>query len=186
MKNYKDMINKIGKDKLILMAAAGVLLLLCSIPGEKKDEEKNSPERLSDCVQDGNTAADYVENLEQRLEEIIGRIDGVNRVSVMITIKGGESKEILKDENVASENTRESDRQGGERAIDSYSKDENTIYYRNSEGEEVPYVLSELSPQIEGVAVVADGGESPAVKEKIINLIKALFGIEINKIMVTV
>ena len=41
-------------------------------------------------------------------------------------------------------------------------------------------------PEIEGVAVVADGGNSPVIKEKIINLIKALFGLEINKIMVTV
>lgn len=186
MKNYKDMINKIGKDKLILMAAAGVVLLLCSVPGEEKDREENSSERLSDSVQSENTAADYVENLEQRLEEIIGRIEGVNQVSVMITVKGGESKEILKDESVTSENTSESDREGGQRTIDSYSRDENTIYYKNSAGEEVPYVLSELSPQIEGVAVVADGGDSPVVKEKIISLIKALFGIEINKIMVTV
>ena len=104
----------------------------------------------------------------------------------MITVKGREGKEILKDENISSDNTKESDGAGGERNISSYNKDENTIYYKDSSGAQYPYVLSEIMPEIEGVAVVADGGDSPVIKEKIINLIKALFGLEINKIMVTV
>lgn len=41
-------------------------------------------------------------------------------------------------------------------------------------------------PADRGVAVVADAGGSIEVKEQIINLIKALFGIEVNKMMVTV
>lgn len=189
MKDYKELLSKVGKDKLLLMAVAGMVLIICSIPGndeDKKDSNTQTEARDIGSVEESDSISAYVEKLEERLADIIEKMDGVENVHVMITVKGSESKEILKDENTASENTSESDGNGGERMISSGSKDENTVYYRDSTGAETPYVLSEILPEIEGVAVVADGGENPAVKEKIINMIKALFGIEINKIMVTV
>ena len=44
--------------------------------------------------------------------------------------------------------------------------------------------MSNFMPEVEGVAIIAEGGDSPVVKEKITGIIKALFGIEINKIAV--
>lgn len=193
MKDYKELLGKIGKDKLLLMAAAGIVLIVCSVPAEKKKDTSGDTgqEQLQQggwqsTAEEKSSISLYVENLEIRLADIIGQIEGVKNVHVMITVKGSESKEILKDENISTDNTKESDRNGGERTISSYNKDENTIYYKDSTGAQYPYVLSEIMPEIEGVAVVADGGDSPVIKEKIINLIKALFGLEINKIMVTV
>lgn len=193
MKDYKELLGKIGKDKLLLMAAAGIVLIVCSVPAEKKENKNNNSEQkgiqqetLQISAEEKSSISLYVENLEARLADIIGEIEGVKNVHVMITVKGSEGKEILKDENISSDNTKESDGAGGERNISSYNKDENTIYYKDSSGAQYPYVLSEIMPKIEGVAVVADGGDSPVIKEKIINLIKALFGLEINKIMVTV
>lgn len=189
MKDYKELVNKVGKEKLLLMAAAGMVLIICSIPGKDEDQKESGTQTATGEIISGkesDSVSEYVEKLEARLADIIEKMDGVENVHVMITVKGSESKEILKDENTASENTSESDGEGGERIISSVSKDENTVYYKDSTGTETPYVLSEILPEIEGVAVVADGGENPAVKEKIINMIKALFGIEINKIMVTV
>lgn len=183
MKNYKEFVSGIGKDKLILMAAAGVVLLLCSMPEYKKEEQSEMETHAQEKTTD---TSEYLENLETKLEDMIGRMEGVTSVSVMITLKNGQSKEILKDESITSEDTKESDSSGGERNNNSYSKKEDTIYYKNSAGEELPYVLAEYFPQVEGVAVVLKGSDSFAVKEKIIQLIKALFGIEINKIMVTV
>lgn len=193
MKDYKELLGKIGKDKLLLMAVAGIVLIVCSVPTEKKDKNSSDSEQkgiqqetLQISAEENSSISLYVENLEERLADIIGEMEGVKNVHVMITVKGSEGKEILKDENISSDNTKESDGAGGERTISSYNKDENTIYYKDSSGAQYPYVLSEIMPEIEGVAVVADGGDSPVIKEKIINLIKALFGLEINKIMVTV
>ena len=41
MKKWKEIIAGIGKDKLLLLAIAGILLLLCSVPDKK--EEKKTP-----------------------------------------------------------------------------------------------------------------------------------------------
>ena len=182
MKKWKEIIAGIGKDNLLLLAIAGILLLLCSVP-DKKEEKKTVQEETTGSMAVSDS---YAEELEQRLEEIILEIDGVNHVHVMITLKSGESRQVLKDESITSDSSRESDSEGGQREVVSYSRSEGTIFYKNSSGEELPYVVSELSPQIEGVAVVADAGGSIEVKEQIINLIKALFGIEVNKMMVTV
>jgi stage III sporulation protein AG len=183
---WKTLVEKTGREKLLLIAVAAGVLIVCSIPEKSGSETEETT--TSNAVE--NTTADtmdaYVKTLEQRLEDLIGQIEGVGEVSVMITLEGSESKEILKDENVQKDNTTETDQNGGERMIESYEKSENTIYSKDASGTETPYVLSEIAPQVKGVAVVAEGAQNAAIKEKIIQLIKALFGIEINKIMVTV
>ena len=67
MKKWKEIIAGIGKDKLLLLAIAGILLLLCSVP-DKKEEKKTVQEETT-----GSTAVpdSYAEELERRLEEII-------------------------------------------------------------------------------------------------------------------
>ena len=164
MKDYKELLGKIGKDKLLLMAAAGIVLIVCSVPAEKKENKNNNSEQkgiqqetLQISAEEKSSISLYVENLETRLADIIGEIEGVKNVHVMITVKGSEGKEILKDENISSDNTKESDGAGGERNISSYNKDENTIYYKDSSGAQYPYVLSEIMPEIEGVAVDGNG-----------------------------
>lgn len=42
----------------------------------------------------------------------------------------------------------------------------------------------ELSPKIEGVVVIADGGENAVVKENISSAVQALFDIEPHKIRI--
>lgn len=185
VKNMKQMVQKIGKDKLILLALAGVLLLLSTIPAEKEEEQETvvaQPQTVSTSMDSSR----YVEQLEQRLVEMIEEIQGVENAKVMITLQTTEEKEVLKEEDIVQDDTNETDSNGGVRKITAYQKDETTIYIKDADGQEIPYVIAEKMPDVCGVAVVADGGDDPIVKEKIINLIKALFGIEINKIMVTV
>ena len=51
-------------------------------------------------------------------------------------------------------------------------------------GEETPYVKQELSPRIEGVLVIADGGDNAIVIENITEAVQALFGVDTHKIKV--
>ena len=47
-----------------------------------------------------------------------------------------------------------------------------------------PYVSKELSPRIEGVVVIAEGGSDSVVKQNITEAVQALFGIDTHKIRV--
>ena len=59
-----------------------------------------------------------------------------------------------------------------------------TAVYANGNGEETPYVKQELSPRIEGVLVIAEGGDNAVVIENITEAVQALFGVDTHKIKV--
>ena len=89
---------------------------------------------------------------------------------------------IEKDMEVSDDVVTESDSQGGTRSTNQSSRSETTVY--NGEDSGSPYVSKEISPKVEGVLVLAEGGDN-AVGEKNINeAIQALFGISSHKIRI--
>lgn len=52
------------------------------------------------------------------------------------------------------------------------------------DGSKTPYVTHTLSAKVEGVTVLAQGGDSPVLKKNITEVIEALFDIEPHKIKV--
>ncbi len=195
-------IKKISIDKWILMGLAGLVLVLCSDSCSGSSGDKLSSDNGNSGVSNSSygTSSDsdslnissgtdssldtYIDSLESQLEEILSSVDGVGRVNVMITLKGSSTKEVLMEEPYTESLVDETDSEGGVRNNSEKSQDYRVIYEENGDGGTVPFVISETTPDIAGVAVVAEGGDSAAVKEKITSIIKALFGIEINKIAV--
>ena len=86
-------------------------------------------------------------------------MEGVGKAEVMITLKSGAQKIIEKDQQSSSQTTEEEDSQGGTRTSNDISSDKTSVYEQNSDGSQSPYVSKELSPEIEGVVVIADGGD---------------------------
>lgn len=195
VKKFKDVIKTITIDKWLLMGAAGVVLILCSesCQGSASTDNVNNQKNGNNTAQseyekndtiEYNSQDDYVELLENRLEDMLTSVEGVGNVKVMITLKNTATKEVLKEEPYTENIIKEEDGDGGSRDTSEKSQDYRVIYESDSEGNSIPFIISEASPKVEGVAVIADGGDSPIIKEKITNIIKALFDIEINKIAV--
>ena len=184
--SLKGILKNITIEKWLLIGGAGIVLILCSdnCSGKKSEGNKSATEADINAGEDTLDSQEYVDALEDKLENLIRKIDGAGDVKVMITVKSTSTKEVLKEDSVSEKELKETDSNGGNRDSYEVSKDEKVIL--NEEGNSVksPFVVSEANPEVEGVAVVAQGGDSPAVKEKITGIIKALFGIEINKIAV--
>ena len=199
---YKKIIKNISIDKWLLMGVAGIVLVLCSDScnsnaGNNNGIESNSVnnsesngsvtgniDNLSEMdsyLIDMNT---YKKQLEEELKEILSSVEGAGNVQVMITFKSSSKKEVLMEEPYTESSLEESDGDGGSRKTSESIKDYTVIYSEDGNGTVIPFVISETSPKVEGVAVVAEGGDKAVVKEKITGIIKALFGIEINKIAV--
>ncbi|MDE7014985.1 MAG: stage III sporulation protein AG, partial [Kineothrix sp.] len=70
------------------------------------------------------------------------------------------------------------------RNINEWKQEEETVYTRQNDGSSTPYVVKTLQPLIEGVVVVAQGGDRPEVRRNITEAIVALFDIEPHKIKV--
>jgi len=172
---------KFGKDKGLILLLAGVLLLIIAMPaGEDKTpkEEKVSREENSSGQV---TEEAYIDRLESRLEETLSRMDGAGNVTVMITLQSSSEKVVEKDTESDEESVTETDSQGGSRTTKKRTNREDAVY----EGEEkIPYISKELSPRIEGVVVIAPGGDNAVVVKNITEAVQALFGIDTHKIRI--
>ncbi len=154
----KDLRNKI----LIAAAALGVILILLS-------ELNFSSPKAEKSIESGDYA-EYVSTLNDELTGVISSIDGVGECRVMITLKN--TKESVYAENSDSSNSESSNSQNNEYVI------------YNSENGDSPLLLKEEMPQVAGVAVVCTGGDSEAVREKIIDCVCALFNISSSRVSV--
>ena len=201
-KNLSDLFsNKLGnwkkfslknlrKDQLLIMLLTGILLMVIAVPAGKKKENMSSASNDNTGKSVNGTSAGtdeeaYTAYLEDRT---LSQIEGAGEVKVMITLKSSAEKVLDKDTESDQETVTEEDSQGGIRQSSKTSKKENTVYRTdsesNSQGSGSPYVSKELSPKIEGVVVIADGGENAVVKENISSAVQALFDIEPHKIRI--
>ena len=124
-----------------------------------------------------------VEELERRLSAALGNVEGVGKVRVMITRKSSGEKIVEKDTPVTDRNTKE-EGDGENRSTMERTQEESTVYMQDANGSQVPYVIEEMEPQIQGVIVVAQGGDNSYVVRNITEAVMALFGVEAHKIKV--
>jgi hypothetical protein len=187
-----DLLNKmkgLKKDQLVIILLVGLLLVIIAIPTKKGDSEKAtaliSGEMPAVDSQNQSSADSTLElQLEKRLEEILSTVKGVGNVNVMITIKSKGEKIVEKDIPRTEKTSVETDSQGGVRNTKEIISNEMTIYLENANGHQVPYVVKELEPQIQGVVVTAEGANNPVVVREILEAIMALFQVEAHKIKV--
>ncbi len=174
---------KLKKDKkktMLMIVLIGVLLLVMMWPMEKQAEKPDVNAVASISETDGDEVAVYVEYQEKRLKNILSKIEGAGNVEVMITASASKEKVVEKDTEQTLSEVKETDSNGGSRISTESSLKENSLY----EGGEMPYVIKELEPVIEGVVVVASGANKPQVIDEITCAISVLFDIPVHKIKV--
>ncbi len=185
-------IKNIKKDQLLILFLAGILLLVISLPVDRNKETDGGSRGgfLTDGNEEsvtGRLSADdmdtYLYRLETRLADALSQMSGVGEVAVMITLKSSAERVVEKDTEITDEGVTESDSQGGTRTTKNNSRAETTIYSDgNTSG--TPYVSKELTPEVEGVMIIAEGGDEPVVKQNITEAVQALFGIDTHKIRI--
>lgn len=189
---------KIKKDQILILFLLGVLLLVIAVPGGKKDEGDGTTVYGGDeevSLSGQASEREYVSGLERNLERVLGQMEGVGEVTVMITLKESAEKVVEKDISVSGETVSEEDSQGGVRKTENENRGETTVYYgdgglgglrgSSSSGTgQNPYVRKERTPRVEGVVVVAGGGDDAVVIQNITESVQALFGIDTHKIRI--
>lgn len=169
-------IRKIKKDKWLIVLLAGLLLVVLALPVSDTKSGQTQEEKQVQQVENASEDV-YTDALETRLENALAKVKGVGSVKVMITLAASSEKVVEKDQEMTSE------AQEGEDGRKNTSSSE-TAVYTNENGEETPYVKQELSPRIEGVLVIAEGGDNAVVIENITEAVQALFGVDTHKIKV--
>jgi len=172
------------KNQLIILLLTGILLLVIVVPlPENADQDSADPVTAS--AQEGNEDSQkYEEYLEKRTEETLRHVEGVGEVEVMITLRSTGQKIVEKDQQSSSQSTEETDSAGGTRSTEESSSDKTSVYEQGTDGSQIPYVTKEISPEVEGVVVIADGGDNAVVVRNITEAVQALFGVEAHKIKI--
>ena len=154
------------KDQLLILVLLGLLLAVAAVPVEEKGRKREKTENSETSQELSEVSADYESSMEQKLEELLSRVEGVGQVQVMLTFEGGREKKVEKDHTTTAEESREE-----------------TVYEEYG-SERTPYVTLETNPKVEGVLVIAQGGKDSRVKQEILEAAQALFGIEAHKIKI--
>ena len=195
------------KDNFLILVLTGILLVIIALPTEKSGEGNTGP--VPETVGPGedtgavfqrevsqspegtaqeeaqwtDTDEAYAAYLEDRLTESLSQMADVGKVKVMITLKASRELVVEKEQPIARSSTNESDSAGGSRVVSEMDSNENTVYRTEGNLSE-PYVVKTLSPQIEGVLVVAEGAGNGTVNRTIVEIAQALFDIEAHKVKV--
>lgn len=181
---------KLTRDNMIILALSGILLMVIALPAGKKEEAASVKSGLLDSddgmMDSDETQSAFLEEeaLEKRLEDFLSCMEGVGSVKVMLTFSAGPEEVVEKDGPLSRSQTSENDSAGGSRSVTLTEQQQDTVFTADAAGNQVPYVKKTLAASVEGVTVLASGGDSPVIQKNITDVIEALFGIEAHKIKV--
>ena len=154
---------RMKQDKRLEIAVYGVLILIGVLLFLISPNDK-----AGNAAQSGTEAAtdeSGVEELESRLEGILGSIRGAGKVRVMITYDTSSRLVPAMSTDVQSETRTESSRP----ATISGSGGTETI------------VLTEIEPTVRGVIVIAEGAADVSVRVKLSNAVMTVLGISADR-----
>ncbi len=157
-----------GKTKLILfLGIAGIAaIFLSDIIFTDKSKEK----AYSADIPDTGGYETYVSETEKRLSDLLGEIDGVGKAQVMLTVSGTEEYVYAEEEKSDMDSERT-------------ARENKYVIIGGSSGKEA--LLRKIeNPEISGVVIVCEGGDSSIVKESVKSAVSAAFGLPSNKIFV--
>lgn len=159
----QDFMQKIKEKKLkrsdwLILVLAGILILIIALPTDTK-EKKQAEEAKENISKENNTMEASKDEIERKLEDILEKIDGAGDVKVMITYQDSGTQVVEKDKNTSENSLEESDSTGGVRSTKEQQLQESTVYEEADAGN-TPFVSKELLPKVEGILIVASGGDN--------------------------
>lgn len=168
-----------NKETMLILFLSGILIFVIFLPVDSKDDTNRQLENelwnnnQADNIVSGAgmneemTLDEYKNMLETELEEFLMGVSGIGEVKALIYMKASWEYRVEKDKE--SNDTMQG---------------EDTVYTVNEYGHEVPFVAGCSCPEIDGVAVRAEGAENEEVRVRLVRLIMALYGLDANKVEV--
>lgn len=192
----KEENNKDGNDKkkienlvffIIILIITIVIINLIWNGNNKTKNNDNSNSISKQLAKTSKIESDVnmnnTNNLEEKLENILSKIQGVGEVKVFVNYS--ESNEVIAmyNENSKVSNTEEEDTSGGKRKIQE-TDSQKDIIYKEENGEKVPITQKVIQPKVEGAIITAKGANNTNVKTNIIQAVEAATGLATHKIQV--
>lgn len=186
-----EKVSKEKMEKVLILFLIGVFCLVAATPVSKlsgnpaktaRKDEKTVMQDSDVTISENSNNNAYITQLENKLEQTIGGMQGAGDVSVMITLK--DNGEKILDKNLPYENSTEKSKEEGKESERTSIKSNSETVLIEEAGDSVPIVVQEMYPSIEGVVVICEGGDDKVLALQIKEAIQALFSIDAHKIVV--
>ncbi len=184
--------NKKKVENLIVFLIILVITILAINAIWKEDKSKTNTKENTNTISNKQLAQEEIlmnkeeqtgTNLNQNLETILSKIEGVGKVSVLITYSESSQTVAMYNENTKETSTEEKDEAGGTRTIKE-SDTQKDVIFKESNGQKEPIIQKTTMPKIEGAIVTAEGAGNVTTKTNIIQAVEAATGIATHKIQV--
>jgi len=184
-----------AKDKkvivyLVMIAAAGIMLMMWGrlgrSPAPPAEEVWHEVAQFSAETTPVPHAGHIRQEraLEEELEDFLSLVAGAGRVRVMVSALGGRETVFAVDTTSNHSYTLEEDAGGGTRDQRQHQTQEQTVIITDRNGIDQPLILREIEPRIEGVVIIAEGGDDPFVRDALTRAAIAVLGVEAHKVQV--
>lgn len=152
-----------------------LIVLLAGLVCLAWPERETAPPALTEEAEEPSERQE-VRQLQEEMEAILGRIQGVGELRLMLTLDRSASKALAQDGTLSYS--------GEPAAPEDYSRStSNLVLSRSGSGDSV-VVIHETYPQFRGALVVCQGGGDPAVRLAVIEAVSALTGLGSDRISV--
>lgn len=176
---------------LVIILIITVVIINYVWSGEKSSNKKvtNSTGKQLATANNNQTLASSQYNntesisLEEKLEDILSKIEGVGSVKVFINYSESSETVAMYNENSKTSTTEETDKSGGTRKVEQTDSQKEVIYQEQN-GTKAPIVQKTVEPKIEGAIITAKGAGDINVKTSIIQAVEAATGLATHKIQV--
>ena len=156
----EKMIGQIKKYRLpILVLAVGIALMLIPMTGQKEKPAAEKAESYS------------LIKTQTEMEKILGKIHGVGRVSIMLTLKSGNTLQLAQNKDYNEKNNEK-------------KQDTEIIKLNRGSGTQEVVVTQETYPVYLGAAVVCDGADDPNVCLAVTEAVSVLTGLTSDRIKI--
>lgn len=165
----------IKSPKLLIIAGiCGILIIFLSslIPTKKEDEQSENQSII--------TASEYCAQIEESVGEIVSRITGDTNPTVVVTLESGIKYSYAKaDETDVSSSSSDQSGQSSE------SKKQSYITVKGADGSEQALLITEIMPEVRGVAIICKNGNDNVVAEKIESAVTAALNITSKRVYIS-
>lgn len=173
----KEILEKIRSDKRWQIGVAVVLVGLCLIVFFSQSGLFKKSSTAMKTETKAEVSTDPVVQLENRLSEILSKIEGAGKTDVLITVSSTREKITA---NSTSTNASTSQNGSGNTVTSTHVTSQPVLV--SSGGKTEPYIVQERMPEIVGVIVVAEGGKDPVVRLNVLRAVETALDISADQV----
>lgn len=181
--NDKKRIENLVFFIVVLIITVVVINIIWNGNSNKKTTTNNTEKQLAQTTETEENNIQSTNNLEEKLENILSKIQGVGEIKVCLNYNESNETVAMYNETSKVSTTEETDTSGETRKVQE-NDTQKDIIFKEEDGEKKPITQKVVQAKIEGAIITAKGANNASIKANIVQAVEAVTGLATHKIQV--